>query len=168
MSTNANNDQSQNPLQTGTSSKPFSAWRVIKLATIPLVLFVLIATGISLGWEDALKQWIRPQLVPVTGEVRYEGKPMTVGFVSTRYLDGQGGTTLGPLDSEGRFSLSTNGVPGAFVGQHKVLVLCFDGSVFPPRSIIPEKYAQEAATPLMIKVTSSKEKNHFLFKIDDQ
>ena len=167
MSTNADNDQSRSQPNTDTLPQPFSSSRVVKLVTIPLVLLALIAAGVSLGWENALKQWLRPQLVPVTGEVQYQVKPMTVGFVSTRYLDGQGGTTLGSLDSEGRFSLSTNGVPGAFVGRHKVLVQCFDVSVFPPKSIIPEKYAQEGATPLTIKVTSSKEKNHFSFKVDD-
>lgn len=166
MSTDTNPEQSPSPPTTGPSPKKFSTGQVVKLATIPLVLVVLIVVGGSLGWEEAVKRWIRPQLVPVTGEVQYQGKPLTSGFVSTRYLGGSGGTALGALDEEGRFTLATNGTPGAFVGRHKVLVHCM-GRGMPPPSLIPEKFSQEDATPLTIDVTSSTDKNHFSFKVDE-
>jgi hypothetical protein len=156
---------SSQPDATAPSQSTFRLGRVIGLLAMPIVLVIVIVVGVPSGWEDALKQWFRPRLVAVTGQVEMGGKPVSGGFVRTKFLDGARGTALGPLGEDGRFELNTEDASGAFVGRHKVMVYLMDNS-FPPKSLIPEKYTQPETTPLTIEVTSTPERNHFVIKLD--
>lgn len=141
--------------------------RVALVLAVPIVLAIVVIAGIAMGWEEVLHGWIKPKLVPVTGQVEFDGKPVPGGFVRAQYLDGTGGIALGPLDEAGRFTLSTDDLPGAVVGRHKLMVYYMDNS-FPPKSLIPQKYSQPETSPLTIQVTSSSDKNHFVIKLDAQ
>lgn len=118
------------------------------------VLMVLILGGLawSLGWLEPLADWASPTLCQVTGTVRYNGQPVTKGFVQTIYERRGVMGTLGSINPDGTFELTTNGVSGAYSGRHRVIVLCMDGG-FPPKSILPERYTEPRLTPLVINVS---------------
>lgn len=149
------------------SASPVRWSRVALLLTVPIVFASVVIAGIASGWEVLLHRWMKPKLVSVSGQVEFSGKPVPGGFVRTQYLDGTGGVALGPLDEAGRFTLSTDDLPGAVVGRHKLMVHYMDNS-FPPKSLIPEKYTHQETSPLTIQVTSSSDKNHFVIKLDAQ
>ena len=102
----------------------------------------------------------------VTGIVSVNGKPVSQGFVV--FIPLQGRRASGPIDSDGRFSLSTysNG-DGAIVGSHKVgIVSTADMQQFykakyddtadhkMPKAIIPERYADPFSSKLSFEVES--------------
>lgn len=121
-----------------------------------LVLMVMILGGLawSLGWLEPLANWASPTMCQVTGTVRYNGQPVTKGFVWTIYERRGVMGTLGPINADGTFELTTDGVPGAYSGRHRVIVICMDGG-FPPKSILPERYTQPRTSPLVIDVSRS-------------
>ncbi len=121
-----------------------------RIAVVIVLLFVGLAWGI--GWLEPLIDMASPTLRPVTGTVRYNGQPLTKGFVRTIHERGGRMGGLGPINADGTFELTTNDDPGAFVGRHRVIVLCFDGGM-PPKSILPERYSEPRLTPLVIQVS---------------
>lgn len=96
-------------------------------------------------------------LVAYTGRVLYQGRPV-VGSVMTQNLDDKFDSAGGNLDAEGRFTLDTNGEPGANVGRHKLVVVSFERGA-PPRPLVPAAYTNLGTTPLMIEVTGDVAKN---------
>ena len=90
-------------------------------------------------------------LVAYTGRVLYQGKPV-VGGVMTQNLDDKFDSAGGTLDADGRFTLDTNGEPGANVGRHKLAIISFERGA-PPRPLVPADYTNVATTPLIIEVT---------------
>ncbi|MCX7418184.1 MAG: hypothetical protein NT013_01435 [Planctomycetia bacterium] len=112
-----------------------------------------------------LESWLRePELVPVTGQIQYDGKPLSNGFVVS--IPTRGGlSALSALDDEGRFDLSTNGVPGASVGTHRLTVQAYTREM-PPRPRIPAKFGSVDQTPLRLSVKKSAA-NHFDFQLDE-
>ena len=117
-------------------------------------LIVLILGGVAwgLGWLEPLVDFASPKLCEVRGTVQYNGKPLTKGFVRTIYERAGVMGTLGPINADGTFELTTNGHPGAYSGRHRVIVLCMDGG-FPPKSILPEQYSDPQISPLAIHVS---------------
>ena len=103
-------------------------------------------------------------LVPVTGSVTYQGKPLSHGTV---VFSPDGGTpgpqASGAIKSNGLFRMQTLGRDGAAVGRHLVMVHC-RRQVTPEEarrlvvgeSQIPEKYGQEDSTPLTFEVKEGK------------
>jgi len=90
----------------------------------------------------------RPQRVSVSGQVLYNGKPLTKGFV--RVVPHKGRVAAGKLNAEGRFTLSTyEKNDGCLLGTHAVEILCFDNSN-PSVSVrlIPVKYTKIATSGL--------------------
>jgi hypothetical protein len=169
MSTDGS-DQLPNPdasrPETNSKIQPtFRIGRVAVFLAVPVLIAIGAVVGIALGWEDVLRKWTRPKLVAVTGQVEMDGKPVPAGFVRTKFLDGPGGTALGPLDKDGRFSLTTGDDSGAFLGRHKVMVYYMDNS-FPPKSLVPEKYTQPETSPVTIEVNASADRNHFVIRLD--
>ncbi|HID77048.1 MAG TPA: carboxypeptidase regulatory-like domain-containing protein [Planctomycetaceae bacterium] len=64
-----------------------------------------------------------PQVVPVTGVVTYQGKPVEGARVMFHPLEGGARSSHGTTDAEGRFELSTFGMnDGALVGRHVVTI----------------------------------------------
>ncbi len=90
-----------------------------------------------------------PQMVPVTGTVRLNGKPLEFGFITFQPPSGQ--PAQGEIQSNGTFTLSTYKLnDGAVVGKHKIRIACYEsqrpGTVKGPgeqslgKLLIPEKY----------------------------
>ncbi len=129
--------------------------------------WLLVAVGVAVMGVTLLllESWLRePELVPVTGRVQYDGKPLSNGFVVS--LPTRGGlSALSALDDEGRFDLSTNGVPGASVGTHRLTVQAYTREM-PPQPRIPAKYSSVDQTPLKFSVKKSAA-NHFDFQLDE-
>ncbi len=135
--------------------------RVVALILIAFVLTVVGYGGwLFLGWKEAFERMLEPKLVEATGQVEYNGKPVTIGYVQTTPMSGRGYGALGVLDEQGRFTLATNGRPGASVGKHKVAVMSMTTD-FPPKPLVPPNYTDLSQTPLTIEVKSTAEKNQF-------
>jgi hypothetical protein len=104
-----------------------------------------------------------PKTAPVTGKVTYRGQPLQFG--SVMFQPDTGPVAKAKIESDGTFTLSTDGKPGAVLGKHKVRVTCFESqSPNPPptppgqeptlgRSLIPQKYSNFGASGLEITVS---------------
>lgn len=88
-------------------------------------------------------------MVPVTGKVIYNGKPLEFGTVTFQPSHGQ--PARGDIQPDGTFTLSTYRLnDGAVLGKHKVRVACYEsqrpGTVKAPgetslgKLLIPSKY----------------------------
>ena len=123
---------------------------------------VLVAGGGYYAWEKS--QGARPK-VPFTGVVLFEGRPVTTGSVMTEVIGDPLDFSMGYLDQQGRFSLETNGEPGASVGRHKVRISSLAPGI-PPRPLVPPKYLETATSPLEIEVTSDPARNDVVFELE--
>jgi len=99
-----------------------------------------------------------PALVPFTGKIIFQGKPVTVGGLATMRIGDSLDGANAALDSEGRFELRTNGEPGAFAGKHKV-VISANTPTMPPSPLVPPMYSSMQTTPLIIEVFDDPTKN---------
>ncbi|HEX4412922.1 MAG TPA: hypothetical protein VH107_04785 [Lacipirellulaceae bacterium] len=90
-----------------------------------------------------------PAMVPVSGKVLYNGKPLEFGTVTFQPPHGQ--PARGDIQPDGTFTLSTYRLnDGAVLGKHKVRVACYEsqrpGTVKAPgeaslgKLLIPSKY----------------------------
>ena len=153
----------------GSAAKPKNSFRIRTLITA-FVVSGLIG-GVMVAWVSGLDQqvanFLSPKLVPVTGRVTYRGKPLTTGLIDTRPVgrDVMGG--LSGIDENGRFELRTNGKPGTYVGEHKVVIISMSAG-FPPQPLIPGRYGEFRATPLSIEVTTNAEDNQFEIELEDE
>ncbi|MBM79320.1 MAG: hypothetical protein CMJ78_01845 [Planctomycetaceae bacterium] len=150
-------------------------WKRILLPVVVVVgLFGIGAAGWALGWDAAIGRLLQPKLVPVTGQIIYDGEPVTEGYVTTRLTNGKLGVSLGPLDDQGKFRLGTNingdRLDGAYLGEHKLAVVSGRSAPgqFAPTPIVPPRFYTLADTPLIINVTSDPSKNDFKFNLTDE
>lgn len=120
------------------------------LLRVVFMVLILGAIGAA-GWYLLIREGGPLALVPYTGRVLYQGKPV-VGSVTTQNLDDLFDFAGGEIDADGRFSLSTNGEPGASMGRHKLAIISFERGA-PPRPLVPAAYTNVATTPLVIEVT---------------
>ena len=131
------------------------------------VLFVTlsIAAALAIGF-GAYEYWsnLEHQIVKVTGRVTWNGSPVTIGAVQTQHTTDSFQAAIGAFDSEGRFELSTNAIPGAAVGTHKVIVASY-GPGMGTTPLVPREYLKATTTPLTIDVSSDPSKNHFELEI---
>jgi hypothetical protein len=115
-------------------------------------LFMSCLVVVTIGCADK-----GPELTEVTGQVMFDGKPLTTGSVVT--LPAQGRGARGTIDAEGNFTLSTSDMGvGAKPGRHQVAVIAMEESdnpspEAPRRSLIPQKYASAETSGLYIEVT---------------
>jgi hypothetical protein len=99
-------------------------------------------------------------LLPVSGHVYFENRPLTTGTVSLHPVNTTGHVPTGAIDAEGRYTLSTNYQPGAPPGQYKAVVHATEpiepvpGKAHPglPKSLIPTRYNQGNTSPLEIEI----------------
>lgn len=101
---------------------------------------------------------------PVEGRVFLDGKPLEgkEGAVSFKPDVSKGNPSsvpsVGVLQSNGSFSLSTDGQSGAPAGWYKVIITATEADANPndetPR-VVPERYESEAATPLLVEVVAN-------------
>lgn len=132
-------------------------WHPIISGCVTLLVFAGIGGGIM---------WYKhgPVLVPVTGRVTFNSKPLDNAFVMSCPVEG-GDYAVSPLDAEGKYNLETKGTRGAYMGEYKLVVKAFTREMF-PKPTIPSKYLAEATTPLKILVRKG-QPNYFEFEIDN-
>jgi hypothetical protein len=135
---------------------------------VRVLMIVLICGGIGGGaWLLVGELQGSPVKYPFKGQVLFNGKPVTTGSVMTERVGDKFDAALGFLDSEGRFSLETNGEPGASAGTHKVIISSMAPG-FPPRPLVPSIYVDLKSTPLTLEVTSDPAKNTIVFELQGE
>jgi hypothetical protein len=112
--------------------------------------------------------------VPVEGKVTLDNKPLTSGTVyflkEGKGSDPPATVAFGDINSEGVYTVKTQGKPGAPTGHYKVTVSAAPpagqdpgamvgggkppppGGGAPPVSPIPRKYGEASSTPLTVDV----------------
>jgi hypothetical protein len=103
-------------------------------------------------------------LVPVSGKVTIDNKPLTTGTVTLKPDKEHGNKNtvepLGTIGADGAYTIETNGLPGAPPGAYKVVVVA-QGPPKNPKDpyspaplIVNTKYVSETTTDLTITVPS--------------
>jgi hypothetical protein len=84
-----------------------------------LLAFALACSGVAGCGSD------RPPLVPVSGQVLIDGKPLTLGYI--RFIPENSRAAGGRLDQQGRFTLTTyTQGDGAAIGRHQVQITAIE------------------------------------------
>jgi hypothetical protein len=108
-----------------------------------------------------------PALVPVAGRVTYAGAVVVRGVIVFA-PDSEGGNygacATGEIGSDGRYTLSTEGAPGAIPGWHRVTIAGLD-SGYGPR--LPDRFRDPNLSKLRVEVVAGRE-NALDFKLDGQ
>lgn len=114
--------------------------RVISSAVVALVL---LATGCNNG----------PEIVPVSGQVFIDGKPLTHGFIQVAPKGFRAAS--GKIGADGRFTLTTEQKgDGCLVGTHPVAIIATE-SINPSsqRWHAPKKYQDFKTSNLTVSIT---------------
>jgi hypothetical protein len=91
-------------------------------------LFVGLAAGVVLVAGGCGRPSHLPELGDVSGTVTLDGRPIARATVS--FEPGQGRTSLGTTDAQGRYTLEfAGGYKGAVLGQHTVRIGTGQGSL---------------------------------------
>lgn len=128
-----------------------------------------------------------PKIYPATGTVTYKGEPLANATVS--FVPSVGAPSDGKTDAQGKFTIMTNGLPGARAGACKVTISKFAGaapsmpSAPKPEDMmkmyekkkkgevekgeIPAKYGRPDTSGLSAEVTTDGAKNVFTFDLKD-
>ena len=110
---------------------------------LPLMILVLGFVGCSGG----------PRIVPVSGRVLIDGKPLTTGYV--RVIPENARAAGGSIDSDGRFILTTDrDGDGCVVGKHAVSITAMRPES-PTRTVplVPLKYQDASTSKLTVEIT---------------
>jgi hypothetical protein len=153
------NPEAMNSESAESGSSGFSLVRVFAALTVAAI--AAVAAYFILVHESG-----PPELVAFRGKVLYKGKPLTGGGVFTQPLDPNLVGGVAALESDGSFTLMTNGIPGAYVGTHKLAVSVMS-SGSPPTPLIPAAYTEIRSTPLVIQVSTDPAANSAEFTIAD-
>jgi hypothetical protein len=106
-----------------------------------------------------------PTLVPVSGKVTLDNKPLTTGTVTLKPDKEKGNAAkvepIGKIADDGTYTIETNGQPGAPLGAYKVVIFA-QGPPKDPKNpyseltpLINKKYNQEATTDQNITVVTN-------------
>jgi hypothetical protein len=94
-----------------------------------------------------------PKLVPVSGKVTIDGKPLTYGYI--RFTPTQGRTSDAQLNSDGTFTLRYSGDrEGAVLGTHRVEIAA--NEVLGPSRVkwhAPKQYASIGTSKITQEIT---------------
>ena len=149
------------------------------LSTVRVVLAIALLSGCGPAG---------PVLVPVTGTVSYQGKPVAKASVSI--MSDKGAASLSTTDEMGKFTAQTNGQPGMVAGTAKVMVALTKMVGGPDKieetpegaakfselvnsgkiryvSAVPAKYGNIATTPLEITISDDPTRNDFPLELTD-
>lgn len=103
-----------------------------------------------------------PALVPVEGQVTYQGQPLKTGSLVFQPDAAKGNTSTltpsGTLGPDGRYKLYTQERPGAPPGWYKVGVVAQEAPPNDPyamRSLIPQRYGDPQTSGISIEVSAS-------------
>ncbi|MDR2170967.1 MAG: hypothetical protein LBP59_12560 [Planctomycetaceae bacterium] len=155
-----------------------------KVLYIIIVLFAIFAVSCNSN---------QVPVSPVSGEVIYNGKPVENALISFVPQSSNGRGASAQTESNGSFVILTQGATknGAMTGKYKVLVsklVEIDGNgnevkrkfiekidhanpnsqqeqMYPQKNLLPEKYAKEETTELIVNV--EKKNNHFKLELKD-
>lgn len=103
----------------------------------------------------------RPNIVPVSGQVLIDGRPLSYGVV--QFTPHGSRSSYGNLDRDGRFRLTCRDTnDGAVVGQHAVTVngaevLVSNNKLTKQRWHAPKKYADSATAGLIQEIAGPKD-----------
>ena len=137
-------------------------------SVVRVIVIVLIVGAIGVGGWFVASELQGPRTrYKFSGQVMFDGKPVTTGSVMTQHTEDKFDSALGTLDAEGRFSLETNFDPGATEGVHKVVISSMAPG-FPPRPLVPVIYTAPGTTPLTINVTSDESQNTVVFNLEGE
>lgn len=156
--------KAEKPVQTSSQESGLPYQSDFSLARVLFTVLVLCGVGAG-GWYLLIRESKPPALVPYSGRVLYKGAPVAKGGVATEPFDKDLTGAVGALDPEGRFTLSTNGQPGAYLGRHKLLVAAFSEGM--PVPIVPAQYVDMKTTPLEIEIYEQESKNTGEFTLID-
>ena len=128
-----------------------------------------------------------PKIYPATGTVTWKGEPLADATVS--FVPSVGAPSDGRTDAQGKFTIMTNGMPGARAGACKVTVSKFAGAggsspaASKPEDMIkmyekkkkgegekgeiPAKFGRPDTSGLSAEVTTEGAKNVFTFDLKD-
>ena len=128
-----------------------------------------------------------PKIYPATGTVTWKGEPLADATVS--FVPSVGAPSDGKTDAQGKFTIMTNGKPGARAGACKVTVSKFAGAApsMPAapkpedmmkmyekkkkgeveKGEIPAKFGRPDTSGLSAEVTTEGAKNVFTFDLKD-
>lgn len=120
----------------------------------------------------------RPETVPVSGTIMYNGEPVGSANVIFRHKDGQS-SSYGKTDAQGRFQLQTfEANDGARPGEYVVSVQKYEITKPelpeehpdyvpppPPKPLVPEKYMDPKTSGLTANVQDAE--NNFNFDLKD-
>jgi hypothetical protein len=153
-------------------SQSFFGRLLLLLAT----LAVVVLGAVGWGYYDVgnrIQGWMLPPLVPVTGQVYLNAEPLKGAEVFTQPVGRNCRGAMGMADAEGRFTLRTDidgdFLPGAYAGEHRVIVVGIDPSVrpgpFKPPLITPQECSEFDTTPLRMRVDRDPAQNHVEFRL---
>jgi hypothetical protein len=121
----------------------------------------VVGTALGCGGSDG------PEMAKVTGTVTYNGKPVTKGTISFQPTDPANGAPANGVIEDGSYRLQTTEPgDGARLGDYQVGIRSVEGEPdvpldyipkkkpAPPKSLIPQKYENPAASGLTAKVES--------------
>ena len=133
-----------------------------------LIFLAILASGLIVYLGYRYFQRPRsdlPPLVEVTGRVTVGSKPLDRGMIHFAPEKTRGATHLpyssGEIRPDGRFTLSTNGQPGAPLGWYKVIVIATETPIpenptnWTPDWLVDTKYTQRGTTDLEVEVIKS-------------
>jgi hypothetical protein len=112
-------------------------------------------------------------LLPATGTITYQGKPLANATVT--FIPEKGDMSTGTTDASGKYEMKTRGKPGANPGKNMVSVTKQDlqgvntsmtaedmknmaskGASFTPKNLVPIKYSNPMQSGLTADVQSGK------------
>ena len=136
---------------------------------------ILIAALISVGCQKG------PALVNAGGTVEYDGKPVPDASI-TFVPDGEGRPAVATSDKQGKFSVMTEGKPGALAGSYKVTISAArqikqysvqEQMTLRPEQVeanteylVPTKYSNPVTSGLTATVSDDPSKNVYAFKLE--
>jgi hypothetical protein len=142
-------------------------WRRLCLAS----LAALVAAGCGSGGVG--------NTAPVSGSVTLDGQPLSAGLVSFNPDSSKGNSSqfvpVAQVDSDGRYTLTTEGKEGAPPGWYKATVTPgmprMDPGADPSKTPMPKmitlnpKYGDAAKTPFSIEVIANAPAGHYDLKL---
>jgi hypothetical protein len=139
-----------------------------------LVAGLLLAVVVCVGCGGG------PKLVKATGIVKYKDKPIP-GADILMMSEANGAPSMGRTDDQGRFTVMTDGKPGAWVGSYRVaitaarnkrevsaseaLTMTSEQIAANREDLIPIKYNNFESSGLMATVAADPAANQFVFDL---